>query len=123
MGFSVNWHSSDGHGTTSRTTIHRADCIYAQNRHGPKWQHFEALEDAEAYAATSPYRRNYCGHCDPRRADPDGRPSPSRRQDEIASTPRRGAPQWSMAGITRRDWWLGIALLLVALLMHAWLRR
>ena len=39
MNFYVNPHSADGHGTSSRTTIHRAGCVWAE-RYGqtPKWR-------------------------------------------------------------------------------------
>ena len=59
--YSVNWHASDGHGTESRTTVHRAGCVWPE-RYGdlPNWRHFETLEAAVAYAQTSPYRLNYC---------------------------------------------------------------
>ena len=61
MMYSVNWHSSDGHGTESRTTVHLAACHWSQ-RYGdrPNWRHFETLEAAVAWAQTSPYPLNYC---------------------------------------------------------------
>ena len=59
--YSVNWHSSDGHGTESRTTIHVSDCVWPQRYgDGPKWRHFETLERAVKWAETSPYPLNYC---------------------------------------------------------------
>ena len=69
MSFYVNRHSSDGHGTPSRTTVHRADCVWARRYGGgEKWQCFQTLERAIAYAKETPYPLNFCGVCDPRTA-------------------------------------------------------
>ena len=66
MDFCVNRHSSDGHGTDSRTTIHRATCSSARKFvHGPKWRWFETWEEAHAYAQTTGHPVNCCGHCTP----------------------------------------------------------
>ena len=64
MVYSVNRHSSDGHGTPSRTTIHR-DCAQAEkHRHSPKWEHFQTLKEAIGWGDRStPYRLNFCGNC------------------------------------------------------------
>ena len=66
MSFCVNGHSSDGHGTLSRTTVHRADCVWAQRYgDGVKWRCFEILEQAITWARTTDYPLNFCGVCDP----------------------------------------------------------
>ena len=50
----INRHSSDGHGTQSRTTIHRADCVWAlRYGAGPKWLGpFATYVEARAAAGT-----------------------------------------------------------------------
>lgn len=67
MNFYVNPHSADGHGTSSRTTIHRAGCASAE-RYGqtPKWRGpFETFEEAHACAQTTGYPVNCCRKCNP----------------------------------------------------------
>ena len=66
MSFCVNRHSADGHGTPSRTTIHRTECFWAQRYgDGPKWRGFPTIEEAEAWARTSGYPLNCCKQCNP----------------------------------------------------------
>lgn len=66
--FYVNGHSSDGHGTSSRTTVHRAECLWAL-RYGdsPKWRAFETIEEAVAWGERTPFPLNFCGQCLPSR--------------------------------------------------------
>ena len=63
----VNRYSSDGHGTESRTTIHRTDCTWAvRYGHGPKWLGpFNTYLEAQAAAGTTGYPANSCGLCRP----------------------------------------------------------
>ena len=65
--YMVNRHSSDGHGTESRTTLHRADCTWAV-RYGdsPKWLGpFHTYVEAATAAGTTGYPVSSCGQCRP----------------------------------------------------------
>lgn len=69
--FYVNRHSADGHGTSSRTTIHRAECAWVERYgHTRKWQAFETFEEARAWAQTTGYPVNCCGACKPSAVEP-----------------------------------------------------
>lgn len=63
----VNRHSSAGHDTGSRTTIHRADCTSAvRYGAGPQWVGpFGTYVEAQAAAGTTGYPVTSCGRCRP----------------------------------------------------------
>lgn len=62
MSYRVNPHSADRN-TSARTTIHRSSCSWAQyNWPGP----FDTMEEAQAWAESTPYPVHYCLKCDPR---------------------------------------------------------
>lgn len=71
MNFYVNRHSADGHGTPSRTTIHRTECAWVKRcGHTRKWRAFVTFEEARAWAQTTGYPVHCCKKCKPSAAEP-----------------------------------------------------
>lgn len=77
MSYRANPHSAD-RSTPPRTTIHRSSCRWVRdNWPGP----FDTMEEARAWAETTPYPIHYCLKCDPRSDTSDPIPTPQLVRD------------------------------------------